>query len=92
MKTNEILTAIYNDKEVLKKVKKSVEEYSINLRSMDQLKQDCKDIEKHIKDAYGLSATAFKKIAKATTIVNDNTKEVVDEIETIQLIAEAIKK
>lgn len=92
MKTNEILTAIYNDKEVLKKVKKSVEEYSINLRSMDQLKQDCKDIEKHIKDAYGLSATAFKKIAKATMIVNDNTKEVVDEIETIQLIAEAIKK
>ncbi|TXI93622.1 MAG: hypothetical protein E6Q33_02600 [Neisseriales bacterium] len=92
MKTNEILTAIYNDKEVLNKVKKSVEEYSTNLRSMEQLKQDCKDIEKHIKDAYGLSATVFKKIAKATMIINDNTKEVVDEIETIQLIAEAIKK
>ena len=91
MKTNEILTAIYNDREVLKKVKKSVEEYTTNLRSMDQLKQDSKDIEKHIKEAYGLPANAFKKICKATLIVNDNTNEVIDELETIKMVAEAIR-
>jgi len=64
MKTNEILTAIYNDKKVLKKVKKSVEEYTTNLKLIEQLKQDSKDIEKHVKDVYELSANAFKKIAR----------------------------
>lgn len=35
MKSIEILRAVYNDKEVLKKVKKSIDDYALNLKSMD---------------------------------------------------------
>lgn len=87
MKTIEILRAIYNDKEVLKKIHKSVEEYSINLKSMDQLKRDSKDIEKHIKETYGISPTIFKKIVKASLSQNDTTDEIVDELQLIKEIA-----
>ena len=87
MKTIEILRAVYNDKAVLKKLHKSVEEYSINLKSMDQLKQDSKEIEKYIKETYGLSPTVFKKIVKASLTQNDTTDEIVDELQLIQEIA-----
>lgn len=87
MKTIEILRAVYNDKSVLKKLHKSVEEYSINLKSMDQLKQDSKEIEKYIKETYGLSSTIFKKIVKASLTQNDTTDEIVDELQLIQEIA-----
>lgn len=61
MKNVEILRAVYNDKTVLTKIHKSIEEYVTNIRSMDQLKTDCKDIETHIKETYGLSPALFKK-------------------------------
>lgn len=51
MKQVELLRAIYNDKEVLKKIRKSIDEYALNQKSMDQLKRDSKEIEKHIKEA-----------------------------------------
>lgn len=89
MKTHEILTAIYNDKDVLKKIKKSVEEYSLNLRSMDQLRQDCKDIEKHVKEAYGVGATVFKKIVKSSMTHNDNVDELIEELQMIREIAKS---
>lgn len=89
MKTHEILTAIYNDKEVLKKVKKSVEEYSINLRSMEQLRQDSKDIEKYVKDTYGIGATVFKKIVKSSMVQNDNVDELIEELQMIREIAKS---
>ncbi len=89
MKTAEILRAVYNDKTVLKKVQKSIEEYSVNLRSMEQLKNDSKDIEKHVKDTYGLSPAIFKKIVKASLTVNDVTDEVVEEMELIREIAKS---
>jgi CRISPR/Cas system CMR subunit Cmr6 (Cas7 group RAMP superfamily) len=87
MKSTEILRAIYNDKAVLKKLKKSIDEYATNLKSMSQLKQDTKDIEKFIKETYGVTPTLFKKIVKSSMTQNDNTEEVVEELELIREIA-----
>ena len=64
MKQVELLRAIYNDKSILKKIRKSIDEYALNQRSMDQLKLDSKEIEKYIKETYNISATLFKKIVK----------------------------
>lgn len=89
MKSTEILRAVYNDKNVLKKVKQSIDEYATNLKSMDQLKNDCKDIEAHVKDTYGVPPTIFKKIVKASIVVNDVTDEVVEELELIREIAKS---
>lgn len=89
MKSTEILRAIYNDKEVLKKIKKSIDEYSINLKSMDQLKLDSKEIETHVKETYGLPPTLFKKIVKASLTQNDTVDEVVDELQMINEIAKS---
>jgi uncharacterized protein (UPF0147 family) len=50
MKKVELLRAIYNDKEMLKKIRKSIDEYATNLKSMDQLKRDSREIEKFVKD------------------------------------------
>lgn len=87
MKQVELLRAIYNDKEVLKKIRKSIDEYALNQKSMDQLKRDSKEIEKHIKETYGIPATLFKKIVKASLTQNDNTDEIIDELQMIQEIA-----
>ena len=87
MKQIELLRAIYNDKEVLKKIRKSIDEYALNQKSMDQLKRDSKEIEKHIKETYGIPATLFKKIVKASLTQNDNTDEIIDELQMIQEIA-----
>lgn len=89
MKQIELLRAIYNDKEVLKKIRKSIDEYALNQKSMDQLKQDSKEIEKHVKEAYGIPTTLFKKIVKASLSQNDNTDEIIDELQMIQEIAKA---
>lgn len=89
MKSTEILRAVYNDKEVLKKVKKSIDEYALNLKSMDQLKRDSKEIETHVKETYGLSPTLFKKIVKASLTQNDTVDEVVDELQMINEIAKS---
>lgn len=45
MKTVELLRAVYNNKETLKKIRKSVDEYATNMKSMDQLKRDSREIE-----------------------------------------------
>jgi hypothetical protein len=89
MKSTEILRAVYNDKEVLKKVKKSIDDYALNLKSMDQLKLDSKEIETHVKETYGLSPTLFKKIVKASLTQNDTVDEVVDELQMINEIAKS---
>lgn len=91
MKNVEILRAVYNDKTVLTKIHKSIEEYVTNMRSMEQLKTDCKDIETHIKETYGLSPTLFKKIVKANMTKNDTTDEVIEEMEMIREIGSANK-
>lgn len=36
MKQVELLRAIYNDKEVLKKIRKSIDEYALNQKSMEE--------------------------------------------------------
>lgn len=87
MKSTELLRAIYNDKEVLKKIRKSIDEYAINQKSMDQLKSDSKEIEKYVKETYQLTPTMFKKLVKATLSVNDNVDEIIDEIQLIRDIA-----
>ena len=87
MKSAELLRAIYNDKTVLKKIRKSIDEYAINLKSMDQLKVDSKDIEKYIKETYGLTPTLFKKIVKSSLNQNDNTDEIIDEMQLVREIA-----
>ncbi len=84
MKNLEILRAVYNDKEVLKKLHKSIAEYVINMRSMDQLKNDSKEIEKYIKETYNISPTVFKKIVKANMTTSDNTDETIEELEIIR--------
>ena len=89
MKSSEILRAVYNDKEVLKKIRKSVDEHAINLKSMDQLKRDSKDIENHVKETYGLPSTMFKKIVKASLAMTDNVDEVIDELDLIRKIAKS---
>jgi hypothetical protein len=89
MKPLEILRAVYNDKEVLKKIRKSVDEYAINLKSMDQLKLDRKEIEKYIKETYGITPTMFKKIVKASLKMDDNVDEIIDELQMIRDIAKA---
>lgn len=89
MKSTEILRAVYNDKEVLTKVKKSIDEYALNLKSMDQLKRDSKEIETHVKETYGLSPTIFKKIVKASLTQNDTVDDVVDELQMINEIAKS---
>ncbi len=89
MKSVEILRAIYNDKEVLKKLKKSVDEYTLNLRSMEQLKRDSKEIETFIKETYGITPTLFKKIVKSSLTENDNVDEIIDELQLIREIAKA---
>ncbi|HRG61703.1 MAG TPA: hypothetical protein PLP75_01650 [Burkholderiales bacterium] len=87
MKSTELLRAIYNDKEVLKKIRKSIDEYAINQKSMDQLKSDSKEIEKYVKETYQLTPTMFKKLVKATLTVNDNVDEIIDEMQLIRDIA-----
>ncbi len=87
MKSTELLRAIYNDKEVLKKIRKSIDEYAINQKSMDQLKSDSKEIEKYVKETYQLTPTMFKKLVKATLAVNDNVDEIIDEMQLIRDIA-----
>lgn len=87
MKPLVVLRAIYNDKDVLKKIRKSVEEYSINLKSMGQLKEDSKAIETYIKETYNISPAIFKKIVKASMTENDNTDEIIDELQMIRDIA-----
>lgn len=89
MKQVELLRAIYNDKSILKKIRKSIDEYALNQRSMDQLKLDSKEIEKYIKETYNISATLFKKIVKASMSQNDNTDEIIDEMQMIQEIAKS---
>jgi hypothetical protein len=89
MKTIEILRAIYNDKPVLKKFKQSMEEYTLNLRSMEQLRNDSKEIEKFIKETYGITPGLFKKIVKSSLTQNDNTDEIIDELQMIREIAKA---
>lgn len=89
MKSSEILRAIYNDKEILNKVRKSVDEYVINLRSMKQIKDDAKDIEAHVKETYGLPPSVFKKIVKCSLTLNDPTDEVIDELSLIREIAKS---
>ncbi len=87
MKSTELLRAIYNDKGVLKKIRKSIDEYAINQKSMDQLKLDSKEIEKYVKETYQITPTMFKKIVKATLSVNDNVDEIIDEMQLIRDIA-----
>ena len=87
MKTAELLRAILNDGTVLKEIKKSIDEYSTNIKSMDQLKRDSKEIEAFVKETYGLPSTIFKKIVKASLTVNDTVDEVVDELQLINEIA-----
>lgn len=89
MKNVEILRAVYNDKEVLKKIRKSIDEYAINLKSMDQLKLDSKEIEAYVKETYGLTPAMFKKIVKASVAKSDNVDEVIDELQMIRDIAKA---
>lgn len=89
MKTVELLKAIYNDKETLKKIRKSVDEYAANIKSMDQLKRDSREIEQFVKDTYGIPATLFKRIVKSSLIQNDNTDEVIDELQMIRDIAKS---
>jgi len=84
MKNLEILRAVYNDKDVLKKLHKSIAEYATNMHSMEQLKNDSKDIEKYIKETYNISPTLFKKIVKANMTKNDNTDETIEELEMIR--------
>lgn len=83
------LRAVYNDKEVLKKLRKSIGEYALNLRSMEQLKRDSKEIETYIKETYDISPTTFKKIVKASTVENDNVEDIIDELQIIRDIARA---
>jgi hypothetical protein len=83
------LRAVYNDKEVLKKLRKSIGEYALNLRSMEQLKRDSKEIETYIKETYDISSTTFKKIVKASTVENDNVEDIIDEMQIIRDIARA---
>lgn len=87
MKPLELLRAIFNDKAVLKKIHKSVDEYAINLKSMEQLKRDSKEIETYIKETYKLTPTMFKKIVKSRMSENDNVDEVIDELQIIRDIA-----
>lgn len=89
MKNTDILRAIYNDKAVLKKLKKSLDEYCINIKSMDQLKRDSKEIEGFVKETYGVSPNLFKKIVKASMTINDVTDEIVEEMEMIREIAKS---
>lgn len=89
MKSSEILRAIYNDKEVLKKVRKSVDDYAMNIVSMKQIKNDAKEIEVYVKDTYGLPPSIFKKIVKSSLIINDPTDEVIDELSLIREIAQS---
>jgi hypothetical protein len=83
------LRAVYNNKEVLKKLRKSIGEYALNLRSMEQLKRDSKEIENYIKETYDISPTTFKKIVKASMVDNDNVGEIIDELQLINDIARA---
>lgn len=87
METIKILRAIYNDKGALKKIHKSINEYALNLKSLEQLKNDSKEIEVYIKETYGLSATVFKKIVKATMEQNKKADDIIDELVLIHDIA-----
>lgn len=89
MKNVDILRAVYNDKNILKKIRKSIEEYALNLKAVDQFKQDSKEIEIFIKETYGITPTLFKKIVKSSITQDDNTDEVIDEITMIREIAKA---
>ena len=89
MKSTKTLRAIVNDKAILKKLKKSIDECAINLRSMEQLKKDSKEIEAYVKETFGLTPVLFKKIVKASLVVTDDTNEVVAELELIQEIAKS---
>lgn len=87
MKSTQILQAIYNNKDVLKKIKKSIDEYAINIKSMEQLKRDSKEIEVYIKETYSITPTIFKKIVKTSLVETDNIDEIIDELQLIRDIA-----
>lgn len=88
MKANEILLAVYNDKPVLEKVMKSINEYSVNLKSMEQLKQDCKDIEKHVKDTFGINANTLKELVKVCGSNHCNLDEKIEYLDTLKLFTQ----
>jgi len=83
------LRAVYNNKEVLKKLRKSIGEYALNLRSIEQLNRDSREIETYIKETYDISSITFKKIVKASMEGNDNVEETIDELQLINDIARA---
>ena len=87
MKSLELLKAIYNDKAVLKQIHKSVSEYATNMKSMEQLKRDSKEIETYIKDTYKLTPAMFKKIVKSSMREDDNVDDIIDELQIIRDIA-----
>ncbi len=88
MKNIQILKSVYNDKESLKKLHKSIDEYAINIKSMEQLKKDSKEIELYIKENFRISPTLFKKIVQFKITENDNVDEIIDELELIRDIAQ----
>ena len=87
MKSLELLKAIYNDKAVLKQIHKSVNEYATNMKSMEQLKRDSKEIETYIKDTYKLTPAMFKKIVTSSMREDDNVDDIIDELQIIRDIA-----
>ncbi len=76
-------------KNILKKIRKSLDEYIVNQQSMEQLKRDSKEIENYVKETYGIAPALFKKIVKAMNTQNDNTDEIIDEMQMIREIARA---
>ena len=88
MKNVQVLQSVFNDKDSLKKLHKSIDEYAINIKSMEQLKQDSKEIEVYIKETFRISPTLFKKIVQFKIKENDNVDEIIDELELIRDIAQ----
>lgn len=87
MNQSEILTAIYNDKELLQQFNQSVNEHILSLRSLEQLQRDLKDTKSFIKEKYGLLPKVFEQICKTRMSDAAGIDELINQLEMIKDIA-----
>ena len=89
-KVNQLLFAIYNDKPLLKELSKSVEQYIAANHSLNQTKQDMKEIETYVKEKFTLTPALFKQIIKHAQQSDESKTE--EEIEKLSVLEDIAKE
>lgn len=89
-KANQILFAIYNDKPLLKELSKSVDQYVAATHSLNQTKQDMKEIEAYVKEKFTLTPALFRQIIKFTQSEESRAEEEIEKLSVLEDIAKEL--